>query len=86
MRMWGVVVGLGVLLAGGRADAGERCMWGGSFYDAGAMSCQAGAQARCVEGRWTLTGSQCAGAAADPAGEENEPGATEPPVVQPPVE
>ena len=54
------------------------------------MSCQAGAEAQCVNGSWKLTGSECAGQAADPSDEEAEPGVVgprvgEPQVVQPGV-
>jgi hypothetical protein len=86
MRTLTVVLGLGVLLVAGKAGADDDCPWKGSLYGEGAMSCQAGAQARCVDGRWKLTGSQCADQAADPSGEEDEPAVREPSVAQPSVE
>jgi len=85
MRMSTIVLGLGIILVSRSAGADDGCAWNGSLYGDGSTSCQAGAQARCADGRWKLTGSQCAGEAADPAGEENEPGVREPDVVQPPV-
>jgi hypothetical protein len=81
--MWGVVLGLAI--AGGTAQADDRCMWGGTFYGPGAMSCQNGQQARCVDRAWKMTGEGCAGQAADPSGEENQPGVAEPRVAEPPV-
>lgn len=84
MRTWTIVAGLGVLLAGwARAD--QQCMWGGRFYAPGAVSCQNGSQAKCGAGTWQMTGERCAGQAADPSGEEDEPGAGEPAVAVPPV-
>jgi hypothetical protein len=44
------------------------------------MTCQAGAQAKCVDGRWKMTGEQCADQAPDPSGEENQPGVVQPPI------
>lgn len=86
MRTLIVALGLGILLVGRTAGADDGCPWNGTLYGEGSMSCQAGAQARCVDGRWKRTGSQCADDAGDPSGEENEPGVGEPAVVQPPVE
>jgi hypothetical protein len=81
MRMWHVaLLTLAVLPAGGAAAADAQCMYGGRFYGPGAMSCQAGAQARCVDGSWKMTGSQCADQAADPPGKEDQPGVVQPPV------
>ncbi|HWP65850.1 MAG TPA: hypothetical protein VNO26_08070 [Candidatus Limnocylindria bacterium] len=51
------------------------------FYDQGATTCERGAQMKCVDGRWQATGGECAGQAADPSGEETQPG-----VVQLPLE
>jgi hypothetical protein len=81
MRTWHVVVmALAVLPAGRAVAADAQCMYGATFYGPGAMSCQAGAQAQCVDGRWKMTGSQCADQAADPPGEENQPGVVQPPI------
>ena len=84
MRTWSLMLIVGLLPAGS-ALADTRCMWGGTFFGTGAMSCQAGAQAQCVDGRWKMTGSDCAGQAADPSGEERQPGVVEPRVGDPGV-
>ena len=85
MNRWGMMLGVGLLLTASGARAQTKCMWGGTFYGPGAMSCQAGAQARCVDGRWQMTGTQCAGQATDPSGEENQPGVVQPRVGDPRV-
>lgn len=85
MRTWCVALVLGMLAAARVGAADARCMYGGQFYGPAAMTCQAGVQAQCVEGRWKLTGAQCAGQAADPSGEESEPGVVAPRVGEPRV-
>ena len=79
MRLWHVtLMTLVVLPVGGAVAADTRCMYGGQFYGPGAMSCQAGAQARCVDGSWKMTGSECADQKADPSGKEAQPGVVQP--------
>ena len=80
MRMRYVVLMAGVLSVGRMAQADSQCMWAHQFYDTDALSCQAGVQMRCVDGRWQKTGSQCADDPGDPTGEENQPGVVQPPV------
>jgi hypothetical protein len=80
MRTWHVVMMALAVLPAGTAVADEQCMYGGTFYGPGAMTCQAGAQAKCVDGRWKMTGEQCADQPADPSGEENQPGVVQPPI------
>ena len=87
MRTWCLGLGAALLaLSLSRiAAADERCMWQNTFYGPGATSCQHGTQARCVHGVWELTGEQCADDAADPSGEEAEPGVADPSVGEPRV-
>ena len=82
----GGLVRFGALLVAGSAVADDQCAWNGGLYGPGSITCQAGAQARCTDGRWQRTGLQCADEAGDPPGKENEPAVGEPAVVQPPVE
>ena len=74
------MLALGMLVAVRVARAQTQCMWGGRLYGAQAMSCQNGRQAQCVDGQWKMTGEDCAGVAADPSGEENQPGVVQPPL------
>jgi hypothetical protein len=81
MRAWHAALSiLAILPTSGAAAAEVRCMYGGQFYGPGAMSCQAGAQAQCVDGSWKMTGSRCADQAADPPGKEAQPGVVQPKV------
>jgi len=43
----------------------QRCMYADRFFSAGAVSCQGGAQYRCVAGSWKANGLQCADTGAD---------------------
>ena len=85
MRTWYLAPMLGAIFVARIAVADVRCMYGGQFYGPGSMSCQAGAEAQCVNGSWKLTGSECAGQAADPSDEEAEPGVVAPRVGEPQV-
>lgn len=78
--MWILVVAHVLAVAGPAAADVPQCMWGGRFYGPQAISCQNGQQSRCVDGRWQKTGSECAGGAADPSGEEDQPGVVRPPL------
>jgi hypothetical protein len=80
MRMRYVVLVLSVMSLGSVAAAQSQCMWAHRFYGPDALSCQQGAQMKCVDGRWQPTGSQCADDPGDPTGEENQPGVVQPPI------
>ena len=66
---------LGLVMTAGSAGAGEvRCMYGGKFYGPGAVSCQAGSQAQCVDGTWNPLGLDCADEGAGTGGMREQPG------------
>lgn len=52
---------LALVLAGAtaRADDDEGCVYRGSLYSDGAMSCQGGTQYRCDDGEWDKTDDSC---------------------------
>jgi hypothetical protein len=56
------VVGLG---ATGALGQGSQCTYRNQFFSSGAVSCQDGAQYRCVAGAWQANGLQCADSNAD---------------------
>ena len=79
-----------VVTAGSAVGEDVRCMYGGKFYGPGSVSCQAGSQAECVDGRWNPLGLDCADQGAGPGGIREQPGvpqagddAVPPPTVPP---
>jgi hypothetical protein len=74
MRKAGTLL-LALVMTAGSAGAGEvRCMYGGQFYGPGAVSCQAGSQVQCVDGRWNPLGLACADEGAGTGGMREQPG------------
>lgn len=90
MRMLATMLVLLGLAAAPARGAEKQCMYGQEFFSVGDVSCQGGAQFRCVAGSWQATGLDCADSAAD--GGESEmrvdpsrkaPAVREPAVKQP---
>jgi len=65
MRILGamlLVLGLGVTAVRGQD---KQCMYANEFFSPGTVSCQGGAQYRCVAGSWQPIGLGCADTKAD---------------------
>jgi hypothetical protein len=88
MRILATMLMMCGLVAGPARGEDTRCMYAQEFFSAGAVSCQAGMQFRCVEGTWKATGLDCADTRADDAEPDTlvDPRRTAPPVREPSVQ
>jgi hypothetical protein len=62
-----------VILALSATSALADCMYRQQFFSAGAVSCQGGAQYRCVKDSWQATGLDCADTQGDEEGLHVDP-------------
>ncbi len=62
-----------------------RCMYAGQFVASGGVTCQRGAQYRCVAGSWQSTGLDCADTTGDQEGLQVDPSRQAPAIGEPAV-